>query len=142
MKIIQANQTHRQAIIKLLKAEKLPVDDLPDNLDHFFVASIDDEIIGAIGLELYPPFGLLRSMMVQKDHRNQKVAEALVQTLEKHAINLKISSIYLLTATASTYFDKRNYQRVERTDVPDEIKGSTEFSSVCPVSAIVMKKSL
>jgi amino-acid N-acetyltransferase len=142
MKIIQAHQTHRQAIIELLKAEKLPVDDLPGNLDHFFVASIDDEIIGAIGLELYPPFGLLRSMVVQKDHRNQKVAEALVQTLEKHAINLKVSSIYLLTETASTYFDKRNYQRVERTDVPDEIKGSTEFSSVCPVSAIVMKKSL
>jgi amino-acid N-acetyltransferase len=142
MKIIQANQTHRQAIIELLKAEKLPVDDLPGNPDHFFVASIDDEIIGAIGLELYPPFGLLRSMVVQKDHRNQKVAEALVQTLEKHAINLKVSSIYLLTETASTYFDKRNYQRVERTDVPDEIKGSTEFSSVCPVSAIVMKKSL
>jgi amino-acid N-acetyltransferase len=142
MKIIQANQTHRQTIIELLKAEKLPVADLPGNLDHFFVASIDGEIIGAIGLELYPPFGLLRSMVVQQDHRNQKIAAALVQALEKHATDLKLSSIYLLTETASTYFDKRNYQRVERTEVPDAIKQSTEFSSVCPVSAIVMKKSL
>jgi amino-acid N-acetyltransferase len=142
MKIIQANQTHRQAIIDLLTTEKLPIDDLTDNLAHFYVASIDGVIIGAIGLELYPPFGLLRSMVVQKDHRNQKVAAALVQTLEKHAFNLKVRSIYLLTETASTYFDKRNYQRVERRDVPDKIKGSTEFSSVTPVSAIVMKKSL
>jgi amino-acid N-acetyltransferase len=142
MKIIQANQTHRQTIIELLKTEKLPVADLPGNLDHFFVASINGEIIGAIGLELYPPFGLLRSMVVQQDHRNLKIAAALVQTLEKHAFDLKVSSIYLLTETASTYFDKRNYQRIERTEVPDAIKQSTEFSSVCPVSAIVMKKSL
>jgi amino-acid N-acetyltransferase len=142
MKIIQANQTHRQTIIELLKAEKLPVADLPGNLDHFFVATIDGEIIGALGLELYPPFGLLRSMVVLKDHRNQKIAAALVQALENHAIDLKVSSIYLLTETASTYFDKWNYQRIERSEVPDAIKQSTEFSSVCPVSAIVMKKSL
>jgi amino-acid N-acetyltransferase len=142
MKVIQANQTHRPAIIELLKAEKLPVDDLPGNLDHFFVAVIDGEIIGAIGLELYPPFGLLRSMVVQREYRNQKIAAVLVETLEKHAIDVEISWVYLLTETASAYFDKRNYQQIERRDVPDEIKGSTEFSSVCPVSAIVMRKSL
>ena len=142
MKIIQANQTHRPAIIELLKTEKLPVDDLPGNFDHFFVALIDDEIAGAIGLEHYPPFGLLRSMVVRKNYRNQKVAAALVETLEIYATDLKISRIYLLTETAAAWFDKKNYQRVERTEVPDEIKQSTEFSSVCPVSAIVMKKSL
>ncbi|MBO9204933.1 MULTISPECIES: arsenic resistance N-acetyltransferase ArsN2 [Niastella] len=142
MKIIQANQTNRQSIIELLKNEKLPVDDLPGNLDHFFVAVSDSNIIGVIGLELYPPFCLLRSMVVRKDYQNQKVATALVETLEKHAFDLKLSRIYLLTETASAYFDKKNYQRVERSEVPDEIKGSTEFSSVCPVSAIVMKKSI
>jgi len=142
MKIIQANQTYRQAIIELLKAEKLPVDDLPGNLDLFFVAISDSEIVGVIGLEHHPPFGLLRSMVVRKDHQNQKVATALVATLEKHAADLKIEWIYLLTETASGYFEKKNYQRVERIEVPDEIKQSTEFSSVCPVSAIVMKKFL
>ena len=142
MKIIQVNHTHRQTIIELLKAEKLPVDDLPGNLDHFFVAVVDGDIIGAIGLEHYSPFGLLRSMVVRKDYRNRRVAAALVETLEKHASDLKIDWLYLLTETASAYFDKKNYKRIERTEVPDEIKQSTEFSSVCPVSSIVMKKSL
>lgn len=142
MKIIQANQTHRSAIIELLKNEKLPVGDLPGNLDHFFVAINDNNIIGAIGLEHYPPLGLLRSMVVRKDYRNQKVATALVETLEKHASDLKIEWIYLLTETASVYFEKKSYLKVARTEVPDEIKQSTEFSSVCPVSAIVMKKLL
>lgn len=142
MKIIQANQTHRSTIIELLKTEKLPVDDLPGNFDHFFVAIVDDIVVGAIGLEHYPPLGLLRSMVVREDYRNQKIAGTLVETLEKHASNLSIDSIFLLTETASTWFDKKNYQRVERTEVPDAIKQSTEFSSVCPVSAIVMKKTL
>jgi len=142
MNIIQANQTHRQAIIELLKTEKLPVEDLPGNLDHFFVASMDGDVIGAIGLEQYPPFGLLRSMVVRKDYRNQKVAAALVETQEKHASRLKIDWIYLLTETASTYFTKKGYKPVERLEVPDAIQQSTEFSSVCPVSAIVMKKAL
>lgn len=142
MKIIQANQTHRSTIIELLKTEKLPVDDLPGNFDHFFVAIIDEVVVGAIGLELYPPLGLLRSMVVRKDYRNQKIAAALVETLEKHAGNLNIDAIYLLTETASTWFNRKNYQLVERTEVPDAIKQSSEFSSVCPVSAIVMKKTL
>lgn len=142
MKIIQANQTHRSAIIELLKNEKLPVDDLPGNPGHFFVTLIDDNVVGVIGLEHLPPFGLLRSMVVHKDYRNQKIAGALVETLERYASDLKIESLYLLTETASVYFGKKNYLQVERTKVPDEIKQSTEFSSVCPVSAIVMKKSL
>ena len=142
MKIIQANQTHRSTIIELLKTEKLPVDDLPGNLNHFFVAIIDDVVVGAIGLEHYPPLALLRSMVVQKDYRNQKIAASLVETLERHAGNLNIDSIYLLTETASSWFDRKNYQRVERTEVPNEIKQSSEFSSICPVSAIVMKKYL
>jgi amino-acid N-acetyltransferase len=142
MKIIQANQTHRSTIIELLKTEKLPVDDLPGNFDHFFVAIIDGVVVGAIGLEHYSSVGLLRSMVVHKEYRNRKIAADLVETLEKHAGNLNIDSIFLLTETASTWFDKKNYQRVERTEVPDAIKQTTEFSSVCPVSAIVMKKSL
>jgi amino-acid N-acetyltransferase len=142
MKIIQASQAHRPAIVELLQSEKLPVEDLPGDLEHFFVAIIDEVVIGAIGLEHYPPTGLLRSMVVHKDHRNQKIAAALVETLEQYAAGLKVNSIYLLTETASAWFDKKNYQQVERTEVPETIKRSAEFSSVCPVSAIVMKKSI
>jgi amino-acid N-acetyltransferase len=142
MNIIQANQTHRQLIIELLKTEKLPVEDLPGSLDHFLVAIININLVGVIGLEPYVPYGLLRSMVVREDYRGQNIASLLIQSLEKHATGLNIGSIYLLTETASNYFTKQGYTHVDRTEVPEAIKQSTEFSSVCPVSAIVMKKSL
>jgi len=51
-------------------------------------------------------------------------------------------AIYLLTETAKPYFEKRSYTIVERDNTPDVIRRSSEFSHVCPVTAVVMKKTL
>ena len=68
MLITKANTEQRNAIISLLRLEKLPVEDLSVTLKHFFVATDAGGVIGAIGLELYGSCGLLRSMVVA--HRN------------------------------------------------------------------------
>jgi amino-acid N-acetyltransferase len=46
----------------------------------------------------------------------------------------------LLTETAPGYFETKGYQQITRADVPEEVQQSSEFSHVCPQSAIVMKK--
>ena len=140
--ITRATTNQRQSIIQLLQSEKLPVDDLPASLDTFFVATEDDNVIGAIGLELYGDCGLLRSMVVDKEHRNKNIASGLVQRLESHAKTIGINCMYLLTETAPQYFERKGYQRTTRDEVPESLKASSEFSHVCPVSAIVMKKPL
>jgi len=142
MKIIHANHTHREAIIGLLQDENLPVGDLPVDLHHFFIAEQDEKVVGAIGLELYSSYGLLRSMVVRKDYRNNQIATVLVEKIESYATSLKITQLYLLTETAADYFKKKYYHTVERSNVPEAIKQSSEFSSVCPVSAAVMFKDL
>jgi amino-acid N-acetyltransferase len=139
-KITPANNEQRQAIVALLLSEKLPVEDLPASLDNFFVALNEDEVIGAIGLEKYDNCGLLRSMVVNKAYRNKNAASQLVQELENYAIKIGIDCMYLLTETAPGYFERKGYQRVLREDVPQALHTSSEFSHVCPVSAIVMKK--
>lgn len=140
--ITRATEEQREEIVKLLKAENLPVDDLPDSMDNFFVATEAGNIVGTIGLEIYNSYGLLRSMVVSKDYRNRDIASQLVKQLEQYAISKGNISMYLLTETASKYFEKKNYKSVGREEVPKEIQGSSEFSHVCPVSAIVMKKNL
>jgi amino-acid N-acetyltransferase len=139
-KIIKANQEHKQAIIMLLQLEKLPVEDLPISLDNFFVALDAGKVIGAIGLEKYNNFGLLRSMVVSREHRNNNLAANLILRLENYAIEIGIDCMYLLTETAAEYFERKGYQRVKREEVPNALHESSEFSHVCPVSAIVMKK--
>ena len=50
--------------------------------------------------------------------------------------------MYMFTETAPQYFERKGYEKISRDSVPKSIHASSEFSSVCPVSAIVMKKSL
>ena len=140
--IIKASDNHRPMIIALLQTEKLPVEDLPASLEHFFVALSGDNVIGTIGLEQYGNDALLRSMVVSREHRNKNIAFNLVRQLESYGNSLGIHSNYLLTETAPTYFEKKGYVQLNREDVPEEVKVSSEFSYVCPVSAIVMKKDL
>jgi amino-acid N-acetyltransferase len=140
--IIRANGSHRQTIITLLQTESLPVEDLPRDMEHFFVAVDNGHITGVAGLEQYEDYGLLRSLVVHKQHRNKSIASAMITTLEKHASDLKLKSIYLLTETAAEYFSKKGYSKVAREQVPDAIRQSSQFSSVCPATAVVLKKEL
>lgn len=142
VEIIKAINASRPFVISLLQSEKLPTADLPDQLENFYVAIKDNEVIGAIGLEKYGDCGLLRSMVVNSRYRSNGVASKLVTALERQAIKLGVTSMYLLTETASSYFERKGYEKVDRSVVPEQIKSTTEFSSTCPASATVMKKRI
>ncbi len=133
---------YRQSIVAVLEAEKLPVDDLPETLDNFLVATEDGQVIGVIGLETYDVYGLLRSLAVMPEYRNRGVAGKLIEHLESLAASGGLKVLYLLTETAPGYFERKGFQKITRYEVPDEVKRSSEFSHVCPVSAIAMKKSI
>lgn len=142
MQTIDTLQPYREEMIALLQANRLPVEDLPENLSGFFGVVEDGKIVGLIGMETYGKHGLLRSMVVDAAYRNRQIADMLVRRLENTALSHGISTMYLLTETAQSYFAKRGYTVTSREDVPEQIKGSSEFSHTCPSSAIVMKKPL
>ncbi len=142
IKIRSANQNDFDAVAILLSAEKLPVDDIDSSLNNFFAAVDGNEIVGAIGLEVYGKYGLLRSMITNSAYRNKGIAAKLVQRLFEHAQSLSLKEIYLLTETAEKYFANKGFAAVQRDHVPEAIKQSQEFSHVCPSTAIVMKKEI
>jgi amino-acid N-acetyltransferase len=141
MKVEQADK-YRESIIALLTAEKLPAADLPDQLENFAVTKQDEEITGVIGLEIYGDYGLLRSLAVDNNFRNQGIANELLLHIEQLAAAKNLKAIYLLTETAPDYFTRKGYQKITREDVPPEVKQSSEFSHVCPQSAIAMQKEI
>jgi len=138
----EAALPYRDSIITLLAAEKLPVADLPATLNNFVVVKDGEVIIGVAGLEIYGDYGLLRSLAVSPAHRSKGIAKLLLTQIEALAAAKKLSTIYLLTETAPGYFSRNNYQQLNRTDVPQLVQQSSEFSYACPQSAIVMKKTL
>ena len=133
---------YRDDIIALLSAAKLPTDDLPETLKNFWAMIKNEELIGVVGLETYGNYGLLRSLAVRPDYMNQNSAGKLVAQLENLAAAEGLKAVFLLTETAPDYFSRKGYQIITRAEIPAEIQRSSEFSHVCPQSAIAMKKDL
>jgi len=127
----------------LLAAAGLPTEDLNSAPGlHFWVAEDQDRIVGAVGLESLGAAGLLRSLVVAPSHRQHGLGSSLTAVLEREARAKGIEILVLLTETARSFFERHGYQVIERTYVPDEVKQSAEFQSLCPASATCMTKSL
>ena len=47
-----------------------------------------------------------------------------------------------LTTTAERFFPKFGFEGIARSDVPPSVQASIEFTSACPSSAMVMRKTL
>lgn len=141
--LITKAENYRGNVIQVLTAVKLPVEDLPSSLENFYVVvDNSNEVIGVAGLEIYGDYGLLRSLAILPGYRDQGIAGQLLERVESLATLNNLKAICLLTETAPEYFGRKGYAKITRADVPEAVQASSEFSHVCPVSAIVMKKEL
>jgi amino-acid N-acetyltransferase len=131
------------SVATLLEAQGLPASDLTEaHLEHFFFTGTDDAPSALVGLEIYGEAALLRSLVVSSAARTQGLGSALVLHAEEYAAALDVRSIYLLTTTAETYFERRGYQRIDRAQAPASIQSTSEFASLCPASSAFMIKRL
>lgn len=53
-----------------------------------------------------------------------------------------IETLYLLTTTAAQFFARRGYEVVARSDAPNVIAATSQFSKLCPASSAFMRKVL
>ena len=68
------------------------------------------------------------------------MGRAIVETLETEAAARRCRAIYLLTTSQSEFFARLGYALCERDDVPEGIRASSQFATLCPASADVMIK--
>lgn len=127
-----------EAFRALLKSSKLPSDDLNFQKDLLVGYFEGNQLVGTGGLEVYGDYGLLRSLSVKLGIRGKSVGTNICEYLIDEARRKSLKSIYLLTETASGFFLKRGFKEIPRKQVPHEITVSSEFSTVCPTSAIAM----
>lgn len=137
------DQIALEKLQKFLHANKLPHQDIADGITtkgRVFLGYYDDsgELIGSGGLELYGDSALLRSVAVKENSRGQELGKKIVDDLVTQARNSKINNIFLLTETAKDFFTKKGFTIVPRDEVPAQVRSSSEFTHVCPTSAICM----
>lgn len=125
--------------LRLLQNNKLPHQDI-QLLNNQFISYHDEHghMIGCGGLEFCASYALLRSVAVNESQRGKSIGKEIVNDMLDRAKSNSIKEVYLLTETAHDFFIKRGFVDVSRENVPAALRESSEFKSVCPVSAACM----
>jgi len=127
---------------KLLKENNLPYSDIEYASAQLYYIQQDNQIIGTIGCELYGKHGLLRSFVIEEKYRSKGLGAQVLNDFEKMVLKQGIEAFYLLTTTADKFFTQNGFEIFDRNAVPQLIANTTEFDSICPASAVCMRKIL
>ena len=126
----------------LLHSNYLPTEDCAEQAQNFYGIFDEDNLVAAAGLEAAANYALLRSVVVQEQYRNRGLARVLSEFLINQADSEGKKAVYLLTETAETYFEKLGFSKLNRAEVPPEIKQTRQFNSLCPDTASCMIMTL
>ncbi len=127
------------ALRDLLAASGLPVSDVGLANQAFVVAVLEGRVVGCAGAERYGSAALLRSLAVAVEQRGRGLGDLLLRRGVEEARRGGARDLYALTTTIEPLLARRGFVRVDRTEVPDDMRRSREFESLCPASAACMR---
>ncbi|WP_175949480.1 GNAT family N-acetyltransferase [Burkholderia vietnamiensis] len=133
--IRRAVATDFDHIRTLLDTCGLPASDLTArSLDGFHVAECGAEIVGVAGLEQAGDAALLRSVAVHPRLRASGLGTCLIDASVALAQTRSLRALYLIPndEAARTFFARRGFTQIERTQIPELIRGLPEFTHLCP----------
>jgi len=139
--IEQAWAEDLQVIQALLVEAELP-EDIAAHLDHSLVARHDRLAVGCIGMEVHGRDALFRSLAVTTAYRGLGLARRLYERLVERARAKGVERAYLLTTTIEPLAESWGFRRIDRTQVPEAIRDTSEFRGACCALAVAMRRDL
>jgi N-acetylglutamate synthase-like GNAT family acetyltransferase len=133
----------RDGLAAALHGAGLPADDVgePNRLFWRFETA-ETEPVGFGGLEVLSDDALLRSIVTLPPLRHRGFGAAIVARLEEEARQHRCGAVWLLTASTREFFERLGFACCDRAVVPDAVRGTRQFTALCPDSAAVMMKRL
>ena len=123
----------RQLALAGLSSEGLHKD------EHLLVGYYhQDEMVGTGAMEIHGDYGLLRSVSVAPLYKGNKWGLKIALHLIGKAKESGLKELFLLTETASGFFNKLGFEATGREQVPPAIRNSKQFVDACPASATCM----
>ena len=140
--ITAAHTADMPAILALLERSGLPPDGLRAHVATTLVARDGARVVGSAALELYGTAALLRSVVVAAELRGAGLGHQLTRAALDLARQRGVTTVYLLTETASDFFPRFGFRPTQRAAVDSAVQQSVEFTSACPASAHVLVATL
>jgi N-acetylglutamate synthase-like GNAT family acetyltransferase len=122
-----------------LVAASLPIDDITEGGRRFFRFDRDGTVVGYGGFEPLGSYALLRSLVVLPEARGQGNGRAVTEAVAEKAREAGCSEAYLLTATATEFFEHLGFERMARVDAPQTILATRQASSICSSAAVLTR---
>ena len=130
-------------LAQALRAAGLPTEDLGARGQIFWRFADDaGREIGFAGLEGEGAHRLLRSVAIHAPARGQGHGRALVEAIAREAAGRGVTDLWLLTLDASPFFAKAGFVPAPRDQAPAGIAATAEFKSLCPATAVCMRRRL
>ena len=144
MKIRLARSDDLDAITALLGENALPASDINAAALHDFLVAEDSHgaLVGSVGVEMFGHAGLLRSLAVAYSARSSGLGSRLLSHAEQTARARGVLQLWLLTTTASKFFEEMMYVTESRNAAPAELQASSQFAELCPSTALCLTKPL
>jgi amino-acid N-acetyltransferase len=127
---------------RLLERTDLPHEVVRPTADVLYYSTDVVQRVGVGCVERYGADRLLRSLVVESSQRGLGYGTELWDALETEEKKVGGTKLYLLTRTAADFFGARGYVEIDRADVPTAIRETTEFTDLCPETAVCLHKSL
>ena len=138
---IAVTEKERLQAIEILQQQNLPTSDINEDKLMYLLMN-GEKIIGTAGLEIFDDCALLRSVSVINEEQGKGYGSIINEEIENYAKESGINCMYILTTTAKDFFDKQGYCVIKREESPVSVQQTAEFISLCPSSAVVMKKKI
>ena len=114
-------------VVALLEAAGLPTAGVAAKFPSAYaVVRAGTELVAAAGLESYGSVGLLRSVVVAEEWRGRGLGASPGGRLRP----------------VVHYFRRLHFHDAARSQVPVELRAAPEFASICPVSAVCLKRDI
>lgn len=138
----QAEPEDLQDIKALLEEHDLPVSDIEQSEITFYVLREGHGLMACAGIERFGTDALLRSVAVLPELMGKGIGSAFIDFLLSEIPDKGIEGLYLLTETAEAFFSNKGFTKIERKTVPELVVASSEFSELCPSTAVCMYKKV
>lgn len=121
---------------KALRDAGLPTDDLRGAPGRFFgFRTLGGTLVGYGGFEVHGEDVLLRSVVVKPEFRGRRAGRNMMLLLMRRAFDDGARTAWLLTISASPFFEKLGFKATPRPDAPSAIGQTSQAISLCPPSA-------
>jgi amino-acid N-acetyltransferase len=114
-------------MVKLLTAANLPPIPLGDHWDTFWLLERDGAAVGMIGLEVYAPSALLRSIVVDDSLRGRGYGDMLAEKALSEARSRGVRNVYLFTMDRASFFARHGFVACTMADFDEDGRKSSQY---------------